>query len=502
MKNGRRLLCIILTLILTVTMITIPAYGLNENDGSDVQNVTKESNEAVNGTEEDTTAPSETEPAADLPALEGFTAKAGYGVVDLSWTKYAWPSVGAAGNTQGFEITYTNNKTNEKKTVNDPAGQGLKDPNLTTASTSYQIKGLENGTTYAITIKAYEKDESASVETEELRIEATPVDKVSGLTAEPGNLAVLLEWNSIAGVTYELYRAKCSEIAGRTYSEEPYQLVTTVPATTSEKVTYRDGGLQDFNRTRMFYYKYYVKVVDPATGGGGTSDVVQSAPVRPLYGYFTMKKNKPYYNSYRKGDQKKRGRLGKNAEVLGVSRLYGRWAFDLTGNNDFKWMAEKNMRYRGLSYTSQAYSANTILDFVNTGGYSSSTPYLIWLSQYTQHVYILTGSQGNWRLNDAYPVNICATGRHHLSTITGTFKVYKHYARMKRSKYWFYNSTRWSSVATFHTRLYKKKASVNSNNFYDARIGAPISKGCVRLETPVAQWIYYNIPNKTTVVSY
>ena len=57
-----------------------------------------------------------------------------------------------------------------------------------------------------------------------------------------------------------------------------------------------------------------------------------------------------------------------------------------------------------------------------------------------------------------------------------------------------------SSGYAFHSRL--QYWPMNSDRYYDARIGFPISHGCLRMYNEDIWWMYNNIPNGTTVVVY
>jgi len=50
----------------------------------------------------------------------------------------------------------------------------------------------------------------------------------------------------------------------------------------------------------------------------------------------------------------------------------------------------------------------------------------------------------------------------------------------------------------FHSRLYEP----GTTNVNDARIGFPVSHGCVRMYDEDVAWIYDNIAVNTTVVVY
>jgi len=51
----------------------------------------------------------------------------------------------------------------------------------------------------------------------------------------------------------------------------------------------------------------------------------------------------------------------------------------------------------------------------------------------------------------------------------------------------------------FHSRLYNPGWS---ETFTDARIGFPVSHGCLRMYSEDVQWMYDNIPIGTTVVVF
>ena len=50
----------------------------------------------------------------------------------------------------------------------------------------------------------------------------------------------------------------------------------------------------------------------------------------------------------------------------------------------------------------------------------------------------------------------------------------------------------------FHSRLYYP----GTDHIKDASMGFPVSHGCVRMMDEGINWIYNNIPTKTTVVIY
>lgn len=137
--------------------------------------------------------------------------------------------------------------------------------------------------------------------------------------------------------------------------------------------------------------------------------------------------------------------------------------------------------------------------WVNLKGYSSKTQYLVWVNLTYQRVNIFTGYQGHWKLVREC---LCGAGKASTPTIRGVFTTsYKQPAWDYGSYYCgpivrFYGSSGYA----FHSRL--QYWPMNSNRYYDARIGFPISHGCLRMYNDDIWYMYNNIPNGTTVVVY
>ena len=147
-------------------------------------------------------------------------------------------------------------------------------------------------------------------------------------------------------------------------------------------------------------------------------------------------------------------------------------------------MKSYNIRY-GAPYTTKDYTTEVKENFVNKKGYSSKTKYLLFISHYTQRVYLFKGSKGKWDLQKTYR---CATGKASTKTPRGVFKITKKAKRTPAgSKYVSY----FKSWNAFHARP-----------FGSTTMGKPASNGCIRLYDKDAIYIYKKIPKRTTVVSY
>ncbi len=336
-----------------------------------------------------------------------------------------------------------------------------------------------------------------------------------------------------------------------------YSQIKDLPATTAKnastgKIEYRDGGLQDLNMTYVYFYQYVVvpyykdaagnmyyckgnngaqtitkTTLKNSVGTDVNVNTVKNNTVLPLYILYRVKKAKPYYRTNSMRDGKKMGRLSKGTYYIGFDKKDGRDRFYMAkGGRTEYWFAQKNANVVQGYYLNNGnsqdlnrkdwltgYSKKTVLDYVNKGGFSSSSRYLIWVSKYAQHTYIFTGSKGNWKLinngSDFVTTgskgswsNLCASGKvlFNSRNINGPIKG-KQY-RKKTKKYYYYNISKLHSTVRLHSVLYKKKAAFGSGKYYDKTLGVPKSNGCIRLKPGASQYIYKGIPNGTKTIVF
>lgn len=182
----------------------------------------------------------------------------------------------------------------------------------------------------------------------------------------------------------------------------------------------------------------------------------------------------------------------------------------------------------------KAYSRSLAENYVNTRSFDSLTDYLIWISTYTQHIYVFKGSRGNWK---CVLDTICSTGRLGFETPQGTS-----YVEHKDAVVFFtFNKaypdpSSWAVQGGFyglkiaggyiHSTLYnitkivdanwddehpdvRPKKSYNLNSIPSGALlwgvktfGTPVSKGCVRVPMKEVKWMFENIPYNTRVWTY
>ena len=161
--------------------------------------------------------------------------------------------------------------------------------------------------------------------------------------------------------------------------------------------------------------------------------------------------------------------------------------------------------YGWITRGKKRYSDDTAEAFVNKKGFSSSTKYLIWISTYTQHLYVFSGKRGHWKLIEH---ETCGTGKFGHETVMGqctvTFKrpwVYfnqsigqgGYYCLRIRGGFihsWPYNIG-WAQA-------HNDKRLIWSREHY----GKPVSSGCARVNIKFAKWLYDRISIGTKIVVY
>jgi len=182
---------------------------------------------------------------------------------------------------------------------------------------------------------------------------------------------------------------------------------------------------------------------------------------------------------------------------------------DLENHNRIHWMELEADRV--LDLVSSVYNGDFTLDwalendydefdkevFVSMMGYESETDYLLWVNRSHQRVNVFKGSVGDWELIETF---IVSTGRPGRGTKRGVT-----FIPSRTTAGWHFGTHLVRPVVrfwpglnyAFHSRLLLPG---RSEEFRDARIGFPVSDGCVRMYCDDIWYIYENIPDRTTVV--
>ena len=357
--------------------------GSDEMTGSD-ENIAPDENADPDETQtDDSTVETMGETGLAAPATKAPVA--GYRTVTLSWNAAAPEKKG--------EISYNIYDSNKK----------LIKSNLKTLTVS--ITGLSpRSASYTYYITAVEKTAEGTKESKTKAFpEATTKDfstlKLTGLAADPGYKAVLLEWNRVDGATgYKIYwrkggergnidaKGKCSDGRNlktvrskktRKYEvvSKPgkYELLTTInDPGKGKKITFDKRGLKIMNHTYVYFYQFMVvpyfkddigeivsanvnnKWSDSAVNAASSArcqsqpeiNVIKQNTVLPFYVLESAKTNKPIYNTHKQSDSKKAGSFTKGHKFICYDKSAGRVKFyekeNVSDPNKTYWFAQKN----------------------------------------------------------------------------------------------------------------------------------------------------------------
>ena len=303
---------------------------------------------------------------------------------------------------------------------------------------------------------------------------ASKTKKITQTISAPQNVrtysgykSVTVKWDAVSGAaSYNIYRAS---------GDEAFAKIGTAG---SGALSFRDTGAKD---NTVFTY-----CITAVAGGQESARSAESSAgcVRTINYLLKTKRGITVKST---GKVKKKQYFGAGEKLRADGFVYGYYLVEYNGvRYKVPW---NKVRGAKADYKKNAYGGdgdNTAAEnFVNEGQFGSKTKYLIWVSMYSQRLYVFKGSKGNWQCIRNCS---CNTGRASTPTITGTNKkIYAKYKKNSKHKYW---------------SRYTRYSSIHGRNKHDPKLGKPISGGCVRIDNASALFIMKKIPYKTRVISY
>ena len=293
---------------------------------------------------------------------------------------------------------------------------------------------------------------------------------------------------------------------GEHYLDDKGRLVTSEAVKTNR-------GIQVFNskgEAQTGWAKeggkwYYVK----KSGGAVTGWYTFNKKVSKKYGSNTinLSKGKHYFL--------KDGALAQNVvvEIKGEKYFFGSnnekstgWA-EYQGNAYYfdkkgKMVTNKTVDGLKLGKDGKAENKPKAIMLAKAQTYDSSTGWLMITDKSNHKVGIFKGAKGNRKFINFVPTTVGMFGPKGGSyTMSGVTRiVYKEYKMLGELTSQFYVS--WTSFGIgYHSILYNKWDS-DPIHVVDSRLGGHWSKGCMRLPTDVAKYVYNNVPVGTPVVIY
>ena len=165
-----------------------------------------------------------------------------------------------------------------------------------------------------------------------------------------------------------------------------------------------------------------------------------------------------------------------------------------TADGSIYWTAMSNIEISTADYViPDTLTIEQKEAFVNNGGYSSKTDYLIWVNLERQILTLFIGRQGNWGYLKSFPV---ATGKNYTPTPTVVHEI-------TGKTTWVTSTYTCSPVMLLYDGYAIHNQPVSLSGYVtDTTIGKPASAGCVRMLKQDIDWVNYYCPIGTNVVIY
>lgn len=394
--------------------------------------------------------------------VKKLKAKSSSTSITLTWKK--------AKNAMKYQVCLVDPKT------------GATEKLATTKKTTYKVKDLVPNKEYLFQVFAVNTAQGVK----NLSAQGSPIAKGKISVPKPaapsnsyisvyGDRSITLKWNSVKNATgYYVYMYNNS--TGK------YEQIKKTRST-SLKVS----GLKDGQKCRFKVQAY--RTAGKYNVTGKKSKEVQGKAQK--FSKLAKQVHGRYYNTVVKSTTK--ATLVKNGKKVTVksgtkvvaTTLSGRVVTAMLPDGRKVKIESSKLRFTSLNTVKTAYSKEVKEAFVNQKRYSSPTPYLIWISQYTLETTVFKGSTGKWKAVRSMPCVIGAMGR----TTPGTFRLIRtEYDYGGPVIYFTWNSQKgWGNA--FH-------------RYVDGNKQGAYSHGCVRLSDSDLYYIKNNCPMGTTVISY
>ena len=444
----------------------------------EVQTEEPSETEATVETEPSTEATEATEAeAADTLDVLGDSA---FGMFTVKVTKF-WST--------GMTVDWSSgNKLSSDATYTIAVAETKWSKNVGTAG-SFNLGGLTPGKKYTITVTA--KDGDTVYTSDPITFYTIPKIKPATLS---GYFQIKVQWAPAKadGKNVATYKATIGKKDLSSYIKYDK---------TSKKYYFIGKGAKIGTK-----YSYRVSAVEKAVNSDGDSYTVASSDsvvvsdqcVKPMIITIKLKRNRTFTSLDK---PKKKLRLKKNTKIK--SNGYGGGCYYFTWNGrkyrvsrvstkkakaDYVYEKEKRGKMIKSAWNYTPAEAEFFAEGYMAKNGKSGKKYAIWVSFYTQRMYILENQGGNkWKCINNWN---CATGKASTPSPTGK----KAIGKKKRSHHgigW------WSSFSSM-----KSIANSIHGNTGKWILGNPQSHGCIRNMPKNAKWVYKNVSYGSRVINY
>jgi lipoprotein-anchoring transpeptidase ErfK/SrfK len=289
------------------------------------------------------------------------------------------------------------------------------------------------------------------------------------LTAEAGYRAVVLKWTAVENTS--------SEPDKKTNAADSYNVyLNGALAANTKDLTYTVSGLDPFTS-----YSFAVEAVN--TAGTGPQATASKQPVRDIAYALKIKKSGTL-KSHKGPKAKMKVKTGQTIYAYG----FAGGKYMVRNGDSIFYVARTRVGKKSAIYdTANDYTREEAQNYINQRGTGSATGNLVWVSTWTQHIYLFTGSAGNWTCVDDWNIS---TGTASTPTPTGIDGVKTLKKKIKKK-----HNIKWWRVFHGTAALH----GVKSN--WGKKLGKVASNGCIRNPIEKAK-VIYDLAKGTRLIIY
>jgi hypothetical protein len=333
----------------------------------------------------------------------------------------------------------------------------------------FAVDGVDNETTEPAVVAQEEAVVDVQMDEEVITPTVAPT-----LTAEAGYRAVVLKWTKVDNTAEE----------GKTNAAEYYNVYVNgaQTATNVKDLTYTVSGLDPFTA-----YSFSVAAVNTSKEGtpnvGPQSTAVSKQPVRDIAYALKIKKSGTL-KSHKGPKAKMKVKTGQTIYAYG----FAGGKYMVRNGDSIFYVARTRVGKKSAIYdTANDYTREEAQNYINQRGTGSATGNLVWVSTWTQHIYLFTGSAGNWTCVDDWNIS---TGTASTPTPTGIDGVKTLKKKIKKK-----HNIKWWRVFHGTAALH----GVKSN--WGKKLGKVASNGCIRNPIEKAK-VIYDLAKGTRLIIY
>ncbi|MDO4476103.1 MAG: fibronectin type III domain-containing protein [Lachnospiraceae bacterium] len=352
---------------------------------------------------------------------------------------------------------------------------------------SLTVKGLENGKKYRFRVTAYNKKSGKIYEGKQSKtIQATPKPKKPAKPVLHVSLVasrrVNITWTKSSAADGYIVYQKLSSGDFKKLGETKDTRCCITKLTNDQTYYFKVRAFREVNGKR--YYSSYSNIVE--------AYVSKTAAVDSI--------NYMHYRAALKSSEKTTaGLLGAGTVVTITQYVNGGKSYCKLSNGKSVRIESDNLELlETVTDNTRVYDQEAAEAYVNKKGFKSATNYLVWISMYTQHIYVFKGSRYHWTL--AREPMLCSTGSvKNGITTSGVHRIYYKLPIWNFDGSYARYGMAFNGDNAIHSQLYL----AGTTTPYDwGTLGKPASHGCVRIKLANAEWMYNTVPVNSTVVHY